>query len=149
MSKQKRNTTVTETAKTVVAVVETPTVATETTETPTVATETYVKPNVSVTPVTKVHIPSVPAGQRAFNPAQGITMLVGSNPKQPGSASAARFALYFAMPVGFTVGDYVKALKASGIKGCNYAAQDVVWDARHGFIRVEAMQLPAVVPPVV
>lgn len=61
-----------------------------------------------------------------------ITVLVAANPKKPGSASAARFALY---KPGITVAAYKAAVKAAG-QPYSLAAADLRWDVRHKFIAI-------------
>ncbi len=70
--------------------------------------------------------PGVPAANRT------ITLLVPGNPKKPGSASAARFALY---KPGMGTAAYAAAVKASG-QPARLAAADLLWDVRHGFIKL-------------
>jgi hypothetical protein len=67
----------------------------------------------------------VPAGKT-------VTLLVAGNPKKPGSASAARFALY---KNGITVAAYQQAVVAAG-QPLRLAAADLLWDQRHGFIKL-------------
>jgi hypothetical protein len=61
-----------------------------------------------------------------------IKLLVPANPKKPGSASAARFALY---KPGMSVAAYQAAVKASG-QPLRLAAADLLWDVRHKFIEL-------------
>lgn len=61
-----------------------------------------------------------------------ITLVATSNPKKPGSASAARFALY---KQGMSVAAYQAAVKAAG-QPMRLAAADLLWDVRHGFIKL-------------
>lgn len=78
------------------------------------------KPAAGPTPVKAV----LPAANRT------ITLVVAANPKKPGSASAARFALY---KQGMGTNAYKAAVKAAG-QPVRLAAADLLWDVRHGFI---------------
>ena len=124
----KQTTKVTDSSKVVAAQAIVPVV--QKTPTELVASQTY----------TKLNRTPLPAGVRAFAPDQKITIIASSNPKQPGKMAHARFELYYTMPAGFSVGDYIKASKASGLPGSKaYAAVDVVFDSDHGYIRVEPL----------
>jgi hypothetical protein len=71
--------------------------------------------------------PVAPVGRAVkFGPGSVVTLLKG-NPKRPGTASYARYALYGA--VGSTA--TVEAVLAKGV-----TRADLTWDAQRGFISV-------------
>ena len=81
-----------------------------------------------------------------------IKVLIGHNPKQPFNAKGQpnkayrRFNLY---KPGITVGQY-RALcldpANAAFAGKGYAAQDLAWDTKHGFISIGAPAKPAPAP---
>lgn len=77
------------------------------------------------TPATAPKAPAAPTKST-------IKLLSPNNPKKPGSASAARFALY---KDGMSVEAYKGAVKAAG-QPMRLAAADLLWDVRHKFIEL-------------
>ena len=77
------------------------------------------------TPATAKKAPAAPV-------TRSIKLLVPNNPKKPGSASAARFALY---KDGMTVASDQEAVKAAG-QPMRLASADLLWDVRHKFIEL-------------
>jgi len=67
---------------------------------------------------------------------KAVFVLASTNPKKPGSMSAARFALYATNP---TVAQYVAACVALGQPNAQRnATADIAWDLAHGYIAHEA-----------
>lgn len=58
-----------------------------------------------------------------------ITVLVAANPKAKGSKAYARFALY-------TNGMHTNAYRALPSVGKQYGGPDLLYDTRHGYIKV-------------
>lgn len=64
-----------------------------------------------------------------------IRVLVEKNPKRKGSMAARRFEHY---RDGMTIGEYLDAVEGLTSEDPRYTnRRDIVWDERHGFIRVE------------
>lgn len=76
------------------------------------------------------HVPAPKAARTAPHAGKTITLLAASNPKKPGSASHARFALY---STGQSVAAYAAACVAAGQKQRN-ATADLAWDLQRGYI---------------
>ncbi len=81
-----------------------------------------------------------------FNASDVITLIATSNPKLPQVAgrtckAAQRFMLY---RNGMTVAQYKAAVMADAVNGGKgYAAADLAWDTKHGFIKVTPVNVAA------
>ena len=81
-----------------------------------------------------------------FNASDIITLIATSNPKLPQVAgrtckAAQRFMLYKS---GMSVAQYKAAVMADTVNGGKgYAAADLAWDTKHGFIKVTPVNVAA------
>lgn len=104
-------------------------------KTPAAKTAAAPAPKATAAPATEAKVPVAKMrGPRGVLETAVITVLSDGNPKRPGSRAHEVFALYKS---GMTVGAFVDATEKAGEAHRAYATPCMVYDAAHGFIKIE------------